>query len=341
MNKEMRFEFVDFARGYAILGIVLYHAAQRLDLTGWQRQAIELGGTGVHLFFLLSGLGLAMSWKGQAAAFYRRRLTRVWFPYALALTLSWAAAAFLHFFPDGWEEWLAGVALYQMFSSAWMESFGGHFWFVSAIVQFYIVFPLLMRLLERMGAARFVALCAAVSVVWWLAVWAMGKESARAWNSFFLQFLWEFGIGMALGLRLRARFAPLPRALTLPAAAYLPIAALAIGLTAVLAKFGGSQGRIFNDVPALAGYAALCFVVYAFSKRFFPPLRDAVLWVSGIGYSLYLVHILSLEALTRWSGLPVSGLLIAVYLPAALLAGVVFDRLSARLTHFFEKGYKA
>lgn len=198
-----------------------------------------------------------------------------------------------------------------------------------------------MRLLERMGAARFVALCAAVSVAWWFAVWAMGKESACAWNSFFLQFLWEFGIGMALGMRLRARSAPLPRVLTLPPAAYLPIAALAIGLTAVLAKFGGVQGRVFNDVPALAGYAALCFVVYVFAKRFFSPLRAAVLWVSGIGYSLYLVHILSLEALTRWSGLPVSGLLIAVYLPAALFVGFVFDRLSARLTHFFEKGLKA
>lgn len=340
MNPNKRFDFVDFARGYAILGIALYHAMQRLPLASWQRQAIELGGTGVHLFFLLSGLGLAISWKGDAGAFYRRRLARVWFPYALALSLSWAAAAWLHFFPDDWEAWLAGVGLYQMFSNAWIESFGGHFWFVSAIVQFYIVFPLLMRLLERLRGPRFVALCVGASVAWWLTVWGMGKESERAWNSFFLQFLWEFGIGMALGLRLRLRPTPLPRALSLPALAYLPIAALMIGLTAALAKLGGSQGRVFNDVPALAGYAALCFGIYGFSLRFLPSLRNAMVWVSGFGYSLYLTHILALEALTRWFGLDGSSWLIVVYLPVILLLGVVFERFSAALMAFFEANVK-
>lgn len=132
-------------------------------------------------------------------------MSKVWFPYVLALTLSWLAAFAFHVFPDGWDAWLAGVALYQMFSAQYIESFGGHFWFISAILQFYLVFPLLVRLHHKLPSRLFLLFAFCLSVAWWLVVYFFGKSDLRNWNSFFLQFLWEFALGMALAVWMREK----------------------------------------------------------------------------------------------------------------------------------------
>ena len=52
---SMRYEYIQFAKGYAIFTIMLFHVLQRLVLPEILQKAIVFGGTGVHLFFLLSG----------------------------------------------------------------------------------------------------------------------------------------------------------------------------------------------------------------------------------------------------------------------------------------------
>ncbi len=146
-----RIASIDFARGYAILTIVCYHALQRADLPPLWQKAIVFRGK-VYTCFPVVGFrtGLSCS-RMQARAFYRRRLVKVWLPYVLVLTISLLAAIFFHLFSDGFDAWLAGAGLYQMFSERYIESFGGHFWFVSAIIQFYIVFPVLLWLENKSG----------------------------------------------------------------------------------------------------------------------------------------------------------------------------------------------
>ncbi|MBP6828882.1 MAG: acyltransferase, partial [Saprospiraceae bacterium] len=277
-----RIEFIDFARGYAIFTIVCYHASQRVELSPlWQKAAV-FGGTGVHLFFLLSGFGLALSGSTiHFLSFYRRRLTKVWLPYVLALSISVAAAARGHLFPDGFDAWLAGVGLYQMFSERYIESFGGHFWFVSAILQFYIVFPGLLWLKKRLGDRVFLCLALLLSAAWWLLVFFLGKGHLRVWNSFFLQFLWEFALGIVLAGRYQTSghfFRPAAQKwwwLSLPAGLFFT------GIMILLVAQWGDAGRIFNDVPALAGYTALCFFVYQCATRFFSPVQRFFLWIGG------------------------------------------------------------
>ncbi|HRI59606.1 MAG TPA: acyltransferase, partial [Saprospiraceae bacterium] len=149
---KARIEYIDWAKGYAIFTIVCYHALQRAGLPPVLQQGIIFGGTGVHLFFLLSGFGLGLSrFSGSPLQFYRRRLTKVWLPYVLALTISLLAAIFFGLFPDRFDAWLAGVGLYQMFSERYIESFGGHFWFISAIIQFYLAYPVLVWIKNQLS----------------------------------------------------------------------------------------------------------------------------------------------------------------------------------------------
>ncbi len=299
---NQRIEYIDFAKGYAIFTIVCYHALQQVDLSPLWQRAIIFGGTGVHLFFLLSGFGLAWSSAVESVgAFYLRRMSKVWLPYVVVLTISWAAAAWMGVFPDGWDAWLAGVGLYQMFSEQYIESFGGHFWFVSAIFQFYLVFPLLVRLQKSMTPTQFLLLTCSLSVGWWLVVYFSGKSELRVWNSFFLQFLWEFAIGMVLAKKMRQEAGTFRNIQNLVEGnsryswIFLPIGlfftAVMIGMILKL----GEAGRIFNDVPALFGYTALSIFVYQAGRKWLPWLNRFFLWINGFSYTLYLIHVLMLH----------------------------------------------
>jgi peptidoglycan/LPS O-acetylase OafA/YrhL len=330
---KQRLEFPDFAKGYAILSIVVYHALQRLPLPPALAQAIVLGGTGVHLFFFLSGFGLSLGGTTLApGAFYRRRLVKIWWPYALALTLSLAAALTLGVFADGWSAWLAGVGLYQMFSATWIESFGGHFWFISAIVQLYVVFPFLSKTKTALGPLRFVGVCLLASVTWWCLVFWFEKGHLRHWNSCFLQFLWEFGLGMAAPELLRRL--PADHALRRwwqPSAWWRwgLVGVTGVGLMVLLTARVGAVGRIFNDLPALVGYGALCVGVYWLAVGWADPIRRFFLWVGGFSFSLYLTHVLVLELLLHalaWGGAGIGAWYVPVFVVLALAGGWLFER---------------
>ena len=327
---QQRIEYIDFAKGYAIFTIVCYHALQQVALSPLWQRAIIFGGTGVHLFFLLSGFGLAWSAsKDSILSFYRRRMSKVWAPYAVVLTISWAAAAWLGLFPDGADAWLAGVALYQMFSERYIESFGGHFWFISTIFQFYLVFPLLTRLQDKMPAKTFVALAFMLSVAWWVTVYASGNSEMRVWNSFFLQFLWEFAIGMALARAVKQRHVQLETALETPHYDWIYLAAglFFTALMIVIVLKMGAAGRIFNDVPALLGYTALNLFVYRMGRRALPWLNRFFLWVNGFSYSLYLIHVLVLHLFLYVAGIASLHIFtILLYLILALGLAYAFEQ---------------
>ncbi len=334
---QQRIEYIDFARGYAIFTIVCYHALQQAALSPLWQKAIVFGGTGVHLFFLLSGFGLAWSAKQVSPwQFYRRRMIKVWLPYVMALTLSAVAAMIWHIFPDGWDAWLAGVALYQMFSAQYIESFGGHFWFISTIIQFYLVFPLLLRWQQRLTPRLFLLLSFSLSMGWWLLLYFSGKSDLRNWNSFFLQFVWEFALGMVLAQWIQQQETPRSAAwrkvlegtsaywwLTLPLG--LLSTALMIGMILKL----GEPGRIFNDVPALIGYTALSMFVYHLGQRWIPPVKQFFTWVGSFSYGLYLTHVLVLHlCLKAWGISVITGLTFFAFLLFALLAGWLFEQVN-------------
>jgi peptidoglycan/LPS O-acetylase OafA/YrhL len=339
-----RIEYIDFAKGWAIFSIVCYHALQRVELSAFWQKAIVFGGTGVHLFFLLSGFGLALSKSSDSALqFYKRRLVKVWLPYVLALTISLLAAIFFNFFPDRFDAWLAGVGLYQMFSERYIESFGGHFWFISAIIQFYLVFPFLLWLKKKLGNDwLFLGLALAISVAWWLTVFFLGKGESRVWNSCFLQFSWEFALGMALADGARRTVHGTRQFWNYDWRAYLFIALIFSGVMILMILKMGDAGKIFNDIPALTGYTAFSIFFFQIGDKFLPPLKRFFLWIGGFSYSLYLVHILVLEFWLRilsWLGVSLNWLSLLPFLALALLAGRAFEPLSRWWAGFFVKGF--
>ena len=327
-----RIEFLDFAKGCAMLGIVLYHYFRGF-FPGMGDKIVMAGGAGVHLFLILSGFGLALSSKQlPVSVFYHKRFSRVLIPYFLAITLIFLINLAIPIYPDaGLYAYLGNILLFKMFDESIINSFGGHFWFLSTIIQFYLVYPILNRLLRHVPYSRFVEGSLLISMIYWFMLARMGVEGLRIWNSFFLQYLWEFCGGMVLArLYVETNLAFWKQRPSL-----LLLTGLGgMGLMAVMALKGGDVGRVFNDIPSAIGYTSLvafCYALLAAMNRAGSGLRRAMTWIGSISYELYLLHML-VFSLFAWflaggnsTSLSLTGRLAA--LPVALLTAVLFSRL--------------
>ena len=83
------------------------------------------------------------------------------------------------------------------------ETFGP-FWFLSTLSQFYFLFVPLCYVKKKLGSNLFFVCSLILSLVWWVITAVLGINEIRIWGSFFLQYLWEFSLGMVLADKLYA-----------------------------------------------------------------------------------------------------------------------------------------
>lgn len=260
MTKTNRLDFIDFAKGVAIFSIIAFHFMMPFA-EGWLAKAIVAGGAGVHLFFLLSGFGLGFSVnRFSFTVFFRKRFTALLVPYYLAILLITAVNLIIE--PDQAIDIyaLAGhIFLFKMFDEAIINSFGLQFWFISTIIQLYLLFPILLLLQKRFGNHVFFTLALCASIAYWILVYAFELENLRIFNSSAFQFLWEFALGMLLAERYRHEGY---RFWEQPSGRLLACGISGMALMAGMAIFGGASGKVFNDIPAALGFGALTAFAY-------------------------------------------------------------------------------
>lgn len=319
-----RLHIIDFLKGYAIFTIIIFHYLQTLKLPRPFNQLIFFGGTGVHLFILLSGFGLYLSYLNRPltyGAFLKKRTSKIYIPYILVILISAFISLFIPIYENSLYALGGHVFLYKMFDESIMGSYGYPLWFISTILQFYVVFYLLVHAAQRLTNIQFLLISLGLSLAWTFLVLSIGKEPDRVWNSFFLRYLWEFALGMIIASRLRQNHYQLTFAIK-------PIYMLLIGicncaLYAALALKGGSVGKMINDIPALIGYSCLAVWVYQLGIA-------RVTWfftfTGNISYSLYLLHFLILlMSLFLLENLPLP-LTLLVSLAATYFAAVYFEK---------------
>ena len=280
-----KYAIVDFLRGYSIFTIALMHLVMGC-VTGVLSKAVAFGGAGVHVFILCSGFGLYLSYQKKPLGygeFLKRRFGKVWTPYAIAVVLwgIWFLTS-KGFFPI--REMASHLLLYKMFSTKLDTSLCGPYWFISTIVQFYLFWPLIVKV-YRMKWAIFLFL--AISLMWSTVVGVLGLEEERPWGCFFLQYLWEFGLGMWIAEKIFNGYGE----------KYMDGSGLrwwwllvgtvgGMGLSAFMAWNGGLL-KLYNDIPSLIGYMSVALLVYKMGiklvNRFFE-------WANCFSYELYLVH---------------------------------------------------
>ncbi len=223
---------------------------------------------------------------------------------------------------NSWYAFGGHVLLYKMFDNHIIGSYGYPLWFLSTILQFYLLFHILVWIKRRSKNRYFILTGLLISFAWGSLILVLGYSDLRNWNSFFLQYLWEFMLGMVFAsLLLQNRLR-----LKLKAFHFLVIAVFMLTVFAYLALKGGDIGRIFNDFPALLGYSSLAIFIYMLKIK---PLNSFILYTGRISFALYLVHILIMNVINlifKNADLEISYLWIAVSLILSYL-----------IAHFYQK----
>ncbi len=312
---QRRVSQIESIRVLAMSGIFLYHLWTVLPDGGAQNplgpilgDILSQGYLGVVVFNAITGFVLTLPHADPGGKpplayfdFFRRRFGRIVPQYYLSLAL-WSAVALL-----------AGamplaalgacvaekVVFVQTFDPARFFCLEPALWWMGLLAQFYLCFPLLLRLFRSCGTGKGLAWCLGCGWGLWLVLSLVAKVSpTAALLDYMLYFnlpyrLPEFALGMAFALAWKRRAAaPRPGDLAtgVPASWLLGF----LGLT----YFGLPLAILFKTaLPMLAGHILLTMTCMGVAGTLFSwPLmerlgaRPAVAAAAAASYSFYLLH---------------------------------------------------
>lgn len=260
------------------------------SVPGYIKAGSALGGTGVHIFIVCSGFGLYLSYLNSPKKYFdfiKARIKKVYVPYILIILIAFCIP-FMYEENDRFIALLSHILGFKMFIPKYEMSFLVPTWFVSTIIQFYLIFVPLCCVKKRIGNHIFVFVSLLISISYWILVFLLGKYGVRTWNSFFLQFFWEFAFGMCIADRLYNK-----KSISLDIR--LLILAAVLGLTLEgLCGIKGDSLKLFNDIPALIGFGSVAVLLY-YSKI----LNRPILKISAFSYEWFLVHWLVFKIIFR------------------------------------------
>lgn len=329
---EQKYPEIDFLKGFSIMTIVVMHLIQvyMRNLPGIVYTGASLGGTGVHVFFFCSGFGLYLSQSKKCLGvkeFYSRRLKKIYVPYIIIVLISFCIP-FMYQESDRIPALLSHIFLFKMFVPKYEISFGLQLWYISTIIQFYLIFPFLYNLYQKTkNTKKILGWALLVSVCWWILTAYLGKGEERVWNSFFLQYLWEFVLGMEIAGYLKDG-----GTIEIKRWQLIVTAAVGLSLQMVMAIADGNL-KLFNDIPALMGYGALVLFIYSLPIGC---IRKGINFAARISYEWYLVHIVVFvcvfKGLRRYctsmiSEIAVSIIILGISVAAAYLYQKVTNRI--------------
>jgi peptidoglycan/LPS O-acetylase OafA/YrhL len=162
------------------------------------------------------------------------------------------------------------------------------------ILQFYFTFHLIVLFKSKLKDKTFLLTSFLISISWAIIVFLMNKEGERIWNSFFLQYFWEFALGMVIAGKVFRNEKLLIKGTN--QSFLLTMGLILCTICGFLGMKGGDVGKLFNDFFALTGSAFLATFLYNLKIK---PLNKLFLFVGKISTAVYLLHILVILTITN------------------------------------------
>jgi peptidoglycan/LPS O-acetylase OafA/YrhL len=338
----IRIDALDGIRGLAALFVVLHHcwlmsfpgfpAATGPVWLGW----LAYGHFAVVVFITLSGFSLAVSparngWRlGGKARFAQRRAWRILPPYWAALVLSLIVAWTIVPQPGSEPPTLKSVVVYGLLLQDIVGSPvpNGAFWSIAVEAQLYLVFPVLLLLMRRLGTvATLTAVTVPVVTIGLLAPRVPAVDDLRRLTP-------QFAVLFALGLVAAGIIAAGDRLRRLPWHWLAATAILPVLLVIVVRGSAWTVGNFYWVDIAIGPAAALLLAAIATGRPAslvrLPgtgPLRS----LGRFSYSLYLIHspivvVVALKVVGPYvgPGLPAFAATAALAVTASLLVARLF-----------------
>ncbi len=308
---------IDGLRALAVIPVVLFHSGF---------DAIKGGFVGVDVFFVISGFLITRilldeihDGRFSIAGFYERRVRRIFPALFVVLVFSTAAAAWM-LTSGEFLDYASSLAASAFFFSNYYFMFDAgyfaapsetrpllHIWSLAVEEQFYIVFPLFLFLLSRIGK-RAIGIATAVLLVASLSygIWLVGAAPTDAFYSTPGRG-WQLMVGALLAVY------PAQRALPDALANGLGIVGLALVCYSV---FAFSELTAFPGAAATVPVLGTALMLYSGARNETWPARllstSPVRIIGLISYSMYLWHWPLLVFYRQWSISPVTNTEVSV-----------------------------
>lgn len=173
---------------------------------------LERGPHAVGVFIILSGFGLTYSLtkcggpSGGWGQWYRKRLLRLYPMYWIAHVVYLISPFVDRKDAIDYRFVLSfmGDRVYPVDTMFFYMN--PALWFFGLLLELYLVFPLLFRLLQRIGPGRYLALCAVTTMVSRYVLFGVLEASGNyVQGALFTSRLWEFALGMTLAVYYRQK----------------------------------------------------------------------------------------------------------------------------------------
>jgi len=238
--------------------------------TEWIRALFSyFGHYGVQLFIFLSAYGLTRRYSGEKiryADFLKSRFGKIYLTFVICVGV-YIILGLLKtvFFPGEkvlfWDSILWKLLLVSNFIPGQAKMPVGPWWFLPFILQFYLVFPLLLLMYKRSGTRSLVLLSLAAMVL----VWAVNPYLMRNGlnlNYMFIGHLPVFCLGIYMAGNTSSRFSPVVGVISLGVfvlGCIYPTVWIASGLTATILLLVLAERYIKNIVSTSRSYVILSF----------------------------------------------------------------------------------
>lgn len=166
-------------KGMAVFLLLIHHSWDRLTAsqTGWLHHAVSLGKITVAIFVILSGYGMYVSFLEKSRhglSIWRFALSHILQVYAVFVLCALVQIAIVSLQKGGLQEIYGKYPTYYLLLDLMALSyplgspkFVGSWWYMTAVLVYYAVFPLLYALVQRLGRLTLVPAAAmALGVLW-------------------------------------------------------------------------------------------------------------------------------------------------------------------------------
>lgn len=291
---------LDIVRAFAILAVLVIHGTSEATVEipiGSTSQALYLGinkfsNFAVPLFIFLSGLVLFYryidDWSGkQAVTFYLKRVKQILFPYLLWCVFYYVYNQWIYD-PDhlhwDWQELLGMLP--------WSDA-SYHLYFMVIIVQFYLVFPLLIWLSRLwkgfMNSLVIIGIVVQAASYWYEHTVAPFEHSASLCVTYFSLFT----LGGYIGVHYQTFANWIGRHIgwVLPLSVLLGLSFMGMFLIEQSSQIrftGIWYTVIFNVYPM---FAAMSFIwIGRKMLQYAPKLSKAFISLGAVSFGIYLMH---------------------------------------------------
>jgi peptidoglycan/LPS O-acetylase OafA/YrhL len=301
MDTYNKSKWMDWLRGYAVLMIIFHHWIMffysRTDIVILDKLfdfLYTISGNSIHIFFIISGAGLTVSFYSKNVRWsdwYLKRFKKIIIPFWITVVVFYAIINCCHFiFPtfikNGFtiRVLLAYLTFTRNFYTPAID-FNLSLWFVPNIVGLYCVFPAMITFFTKINRFGFLLSALCVSFLSIVSFMLFGL-SVNNQHSIFLFFVFEFAFGMYIGyLSLHSSIVQNKKNVIF----LLLLGVLFYGISYFMVE-KTSWGGNFNKPFTSLGLFFVTYPLFFGVQRILPILFDFFKNISRASYYMYLLH---------------------------------------------------